>query len=700
MSETAKNILPYINRRKYPFVRFILPFIAGILVQQYVAFAAHWWLLIPVLIFLYFRVFAAAQKSFGVVAVAALFALGAQYAYQYNTIPGAHFQYQLTDKKQQLLVQVVDMPKVKTGISVEVKVLAVADSTEQAVSAQGHLLLSLEQDSTLAETIRYGDQLEITAYVNDIKTPRNPHAFDFARFRALQRIYHQAYVANEHWEIVKREQGHPLYSYIYSVRSKLLSILQAQLSADRNFGVAAALTLGYRTALDDEVSTAFANSGAIHVLAVSGLHVGIIAGLLSLCLQWFSHYHTYQKWIKFTVVVGGIWFFALLTGNAPSVQRASIMFTIIAAGHYFVRQGNIYNSLSVAAFISLMLDPNVLFTVGFQLSYTAVLGIVLLQPHIAKLWSVKHPVLKFIWNLLAVSFAAQLAVAPISIYYFHQFPVYFWLSSLVAIPAASVILMLTVALFLSTPLPILANGIGWLLDTVLTVLNTFIFGVNQLPFSLQDNLWLSFGELLLLYAALISFMVSRSANRRFWLYATAVFLLATCVSIAGRQIKQQYQDKVVIYDVPNATILDYFEGQNVYTFQSEEIEETIIQYNVTPNRIAKSVVVKEVFSILNAVDWKDDRVAVDLPIVQLGEQRLCILSSNTLPITKQAVDYLLLTNGVDLPLATIIERINARHIIVDASNEWRVIREWRKAAEELKVELYVTKAKGAFVEEW
>jgi competence protein ComEC len=699
MSQSTKSVLPTINWYKYPFVRFVLPFIGGVLWQYYSPFSATWLWLIPIIVGLFLAFRPSTRADFGKVIVALFFAMGAQYAQQHNTLSDDHFQQRLTTEKQQLLVRVADMPDSKQRIRAEVEVSAIADSSSKPILTSGRLLLYIAKDS-LSEQIQYGDLLQLNAYVNTIEPPKNPHAFDFAQFMSLDNIYHQSFVQKDDWQVVSTGQGTRFYSRLYQIRTDLLSILKNQLPDDRNFGVAAALTLGYRTALNDEVSTAFANSGAIHVLAVSGLHVGLIAGLLMFCLNWFAHYRWYQKWIKFLIVVSGIWFFAFLTGNAASVQRASIMFTIIAAGRYFMQQGNIYNSLSVAALVSLLIDPNVLFTVGFQLSYLAVLGIVLLQPHIVQLWKVSHPVIKFFWSLLAVSLAAQLAVAPISIYYFHQFPVYFWLSSWVAVPAASVIMVLTVALFLATPVPLLADGIGWVLNIVLTALNEFIFYVNRIPFSLVDNLWLSSIEVLLWYAVFISFILSHYANRKFWRVASAVLLIVAIAMYSGRKIHQQYQDELVVYHVPNATLMDYFNGRHQYSFQSDSIEEKNVNFSASANRMAQSAQLIQQFSIDDAGQWKDECVAVDLPYIQIEERAIWVLDAEDIPDRRITVYYLLIQNNVRLSIADMLDHFEVEYMVVDGSNNYRSVKRWMEEAEELGVDLYSTQEKGAFVDRW
>ena len=177
----------------------------------------------------------------------------------------------------------------------------------------------------------------------------------------------------------------------------------------------------------------------MHVLAVSGLHVGIIFFILNFLLTPLNRNKRLLK-IKLFLLVGALWFYAFLTGLSPSVMRSCTMFSFIVVGENLNKRTNIYNTLAASAFLLMLINPLIIFGAGFQLSYIAVISIVFFQPRLAALVAVKNRILKYVWDLFTVSVAVQIGTAPISIFYFHQFPVYFWLSNFIVIPGAALIL--------------------------------------------------------------------------------------------------------------------------------------------------------------------------------------------------------------------------------------------------------------------
>ena len=225
------------------------------------------------------------------------------------------------------------------------------------------------------------------------------------------------------------------------------SVLKKMIPSKQSYGVASALFLGIRDGIDNEVQNAYRSAGATHVLAVSGLHVGILSAIIAFLLG-FLRKHNKFKYLYLFFVLGVLFSYSFLTGLSPSVLRASVMFAIIQIGLTFSRRTNIYNNLAFSAFLLLIFSPYMIFEVGFQLSYLAVLGIVLIQPKIVRLWKPSSWIIKKGWELLTVSLAAQLITFPICLYYFHQFPSYFWLSGFVVIPAAMVILGCAIAIIL------------------------------------------------------------------------------------------------------------------------------------------------------------------------------------------------------------------------------------------------------------
>ena len=249
--------------------------------------------------------------------------------------------------------------------------------------------------------------------------------------------------------------------------------------------------------LDFEVKQAYAAAGAMHVLAVSGLHVGIIFLILNTLLAILD---TSKKGriVKAIILLISLWSYAMITGLSPSVLRAATMFSFVIMGTVLNRSSSIYNTLAASAFFILIINPNLLFEVGFQLSYVAVLGIVYLQPLIYKRIYTRWWLLDKVWAITAVSIAAQIATLPLTLFYFNQFPVYFMLSNLLVIPSAAVILILGILLFIASPIPFISESIGWVLNKFIEGLNFGIKEIEVLPNSLIEGLSINVLECLAL----------------------------------------------------------------------------------------------------------------------------------------------------------------------------------------------------------
>jgi competence protein ComEC len=194
------------------------------------------------------------------------------------------------------------------------------------------------------------------------------------------------------------------------------------------------------------------------------------------------------KWLRALILLTGLWMYALVTGLSPSVLRAATMFSFIIAGQALNRQAYIYNSIAASAFLLLLVQPAILFEVGFQLSYMAVIFIVFLHPYLYRLLSFRYKILNSAWSLTCVSLAAQAGTVPLSLFYFHQFPSYFILSNFVVIPAATVIIYGAALLFIASPIPVLLEIFGLLLNKFLQMVNFMIFFIEKMPGSLIANI--------------------------------------------------------------------------------------------------------------------------------------------------------------------------------------------------------------------
>ena len=431
-----------------------------------------------------------------------------------------------------------------------------------------------------------GDELYIDYFFSSIPQPKNPAEFNYSDYVKKSGIYGQCFVRSDQLLIIKSSAQSDLYQRVLTIRGRARQILNQVIHQSREQQIAQALLLGIKDYLDQEVKTAYASVGAMHVLAVSGLHVGIIY-LILLALLKPLRLLPYGSYFIFILLITGIWLYALLTGFSPSVMRAATMFSVVSLKEISIRRANIYNSLGLAAIVILLIRPDYLFAVGFQLSFIAVFGIVHLYPIIHGLWQPSNWVLQKVWTLSGISLAAQLATFPLSMYYFNQFPVYFLVSNLVVIPGAFVLLLLglfTIVLgFISTSM---AQLPGYLLDSALYMLNESVFTIDQLPFSLITGLYISSVEVWLCYAAMILFLLSIHYRSYAALVTSMIFLMLQMGSIHWRHWHASQQQLMVFYEIPEKTAVDFVDGRNAHLILSEYESEglELLEYQIDPFR--------------------------------------------------------------------------------------------------------------------
>lgn len=418
--------------------------------------------------------------------------------------------------------KIASSPKFNSKVQVQVSLNKIVNN-DLETKAEGKLISFIPIDNK-SKKLKYGDKIWLSAKLSEISTSAHASGFDFKKYYANKGIFHTANVLE--WELVEKNKG--VYSFILGQRNRLLNVLQEHLPTDNEYAVGAALCLGNKDLLSDELKNEFATVGAMHVLAVSGLHVGIIFSLL---LKILSLFKTRKKlWLiaKIVITILGIWLFAFLTGGSPSVLRAALMFSFITVSLYIRRFRDTYNTLAAAALLLLIYEPNLLYDVGFQLSFTAVTGIVYLQPRLYKLLSFKWKLPDYLWQITSVGIAAQLATFPIGLYYFQHLPVNFMLTGLFVVPFAFVILSLGITLFVVQIFSsALSSLVGSILYLAIWVNNALIHLVFSLP--TNDFGHVAIGGLGLIFIYVLFLLLDqyfKTSKPAFFLTSLALIILA------------------------------------------------------------------------------------------------------------------------------------------------------------------------------
>ena len=359
--------------------------------------------------------------------------------------------------------------------------------------------------SDFDSTITTGDQLIIHGKLQAIKNPGNPYEFDYESMMHRRRIWFSIYLTRSTYLktkfcITSRE------NWAEKLRDYLVEKLATVLPDKEERSVVSALTLGYRTELDQDTLDYFASTGAMHVLSVSGLHVGLLYMILAFLLGFLKRGKIGRVLFP-TVMILFLWIYAFISGFSPPVQRATVMFTFVIVGNELRRPVNIYNSLTASALLLILLDPNVIFDVGFQLSYLAIFGIVLIQPALYNLFPLKNKLLGWLWALFTVSIAAQLVTFPLGVFYFNQFPNFFWLSNFVVVPVTTLIMWATLIYFVVVPFHSLALGVGVIIQKLTSLMLMFLKALDAHPLAVTRGLVFSFLEVILVFGVIFALII-------------------------------------------------------------------------------------------------------------------------------------------------------------------------------------------------
>ncbi len=398
------------------------------------------------------------------------------------------------------------------------------------------------------------------------KPPIYKGLFDFRKYLKRNDISCIHYLNPDDLLIAGYCRHHSLLSKTGALRRQLAGELQGMISGKKEYSLAAAMLLGDRSGLDTDLRKAYSAAGVAHILAVSGLHTGIVFLILSTLLLPMKFNRKFRG-VYYLAVIAGIWFYALLTGLSPSVIRASLMFTIVMLGLLSGGKLQVYNSIAAAAFFMLLFEPWLIYSVSFQLSFVAVFGIVLLYPKLNILFQPKSRILEYIWKIICVSVAAQIALFPLLIHYFHQFSPFFILSNILIIPAATLILTFGMTLLtiesIGFPVPVLNHFFQIVLQNV----NGLVFKIESLPGSVVDGLHLNTPEVWLVYL-LLTFLITLiySGSGKF-LIVSAIASVITGFVLTNHIIRTHRQKAVVVYQEPRTIRVDFIRGNNLWTYR-------------------------------------------------------------------------------------------------------------------------------------
>jgi len=695
-------------------VRILLPFMAGIIVC--IAVSASSGIPVIILIILLLLTLAAAfipfkklrfvkRSLFGVFASLFLFVSGYNLVLQHKEILRSEHFSRIQDKG--IFIATVDEPLQEKDHSYKT-ILRIRRLVKgnTLIKADGLILTYFAKDSVIKPP-EEGSEITFSGDVQPISPPQNPGAFDYRKYMANNNVYHQVYLNNFSWKLLKAPEGFNLFRTAHKVSRKFVSILNDNGLKGREFAVASALIMGQSDMLDNETLQAYSGTGVMHILSVSGLHVGVIFIIISFLLG-FMKRKGWQLYLKTFIILLTIWAYALLTGMSPSVMRSAVMFTFISFGTASNRYVHIINSLAVSAMALLLYDPLMINNIGFQLSYIAIVGIVFINKPIADLWDPKNRIAGYIWDLIAVSIAAQAATAPLAILYFHQFPAYFIPANLVAIPLSFLAIYSGVAVLATSILPAISNILGILTNYLLFGLNYSIGLIEHLPYSVLHITSVFTIDTILIYLVIISLVLFLYFKRKSMLYAMLGMILLFATNYTFTEIMRQRQQKIIFYSTGRQSAIGFINGKH-QTLLADSIlmqDEIATKFQLTGAKSLYGITLTQALA-LDTITGSDHKLPKELnPLHIFGNnflfhtKRIVIIDSLAKyqgEVTKLNVDYLWIRHNPTLRVNDLKKLYQPGLIIIDGSNSYYKTTKWMAEFEKAGLKAYSLKNSGAYV---
>lgn len=681
-----------------PFVRILLPFITGIIIQWYGQLPGNMWVFIIlisgaiILSFFFLPFFNRFKLSFlNGTAISFLFiSFGALLVY-HKDIRNDHQWFGHSYKDSVALLITLDEPPVEKIKSVKADAaVSYLIQGGKIVRAKGKIILYLQNDSSL-NALTYGSQIILKKPLQEIKNSGNPGGFDYKRYSIFHDITHQAYLKPGEFKIVTGKNEKWLDKFLYSTREKVLNILRKNIKSEKESGLAEALLIGYKDDLDKTLVQSYTNTGVVHIIAISGLHLGLIFWLLVVLFKPLQQKKK-LKWLRPLLIIAGLWLFSLLAGGQPSVLRSALMFSGIVLGESLSRRKNIYNTLAFSAFILLCVNPYWLWDVGFQLSYAAVLSIVIFMRPVYNWFYFKNKLVDFLWKLNAVTLAAQILTLPVSIYHFHQFPSYFILTNFIAVPLSSMILIGEIFLCIISFIPLIAALLGKILTWLIWLMNTYIERVESIKFSLLDGFQINIGQtiLLMIFIAGISYWLIE--QRKAGLKTGLVALLGFAALRSYSFVHAEKQQRIIVYNVPRKQAIDFVQGRKYFFLGDTSLLEDDFSRNfhLKPSRILYRT---EQTSSFNNLHFSGNYVNCNSKHILLLNKSIAFAPSPQ----REKIDLLVLSKNPRIYMIQLTASLDIKQVVIDASVPAWKASYWKKDCDSLGIPYHDVTTNGAFV---
>jgi competence protein ComEC len=588
-----------------------------------------------------------------------------------------HYTRQLSHQEGRHVLKLVIKEKLKSNAYND-RYIAEVNSLDRKPSC-GLILLNVGKHES-ENTIATGSEILTQGEIIKHKAPQNPNQFDYGKYLSNKSIAAQTYIKPDDVQVIDTLKS--LTYYAAGFRDRIVGNLGKSHFGKEELAVVTALILGQQQDISRETIQDYQYAGAIHILSVSGLHVGYIMLFLNFLLLRLPK-NKKGNTIRVIVVLSALWAFSLIAGLSPSIVRSATMFSFVAIGMYLKRETFIFHTLLASLLLILMVSPSFLFDIGFQLSYVSLFFILWLQPYFSGLWKPKPRIVKYFWDIVTVSMAAQIGAFPLSIYYFHQFPGLFFITNIIILPALGIImafgvLVMIVAFFGIVPV-YLAKSLEfliWLLNQTISKIASFEqFIIKDIPL----NLLMMF-SLYLFIIALFVWMMKPTYRS---LICTISFLLLLQITLIDSRWKTDITKEMIVFRSKNTSLITERQGENIAVYCDGSLRKNLLNNQaLTSYRVANFSNIKKTAPLPN--------------LLFFNGKNIYVLDSTGIYPDNLRADVLLITHSPKINFERLLAHLKPALIIADASNFKTYMQLWKATCRKQKIPFHAIAEKGYY----
>jgi competence protein ComEC len=693
--------------KSVPFLRILIPFCIGIVLQRYLDFSITLVITIGAtgftLIFLpkFFPFLSRSVSSFlrGVGVNGLFLFIGLTITDLHNTHKKQSWFANNISDNSSLIVAVDEPLQLRANSYRTIASIAYTTNGKSAIKATGKLILYFQKDSSVLN-LSPGSMICFNNTPVLIPINGNPGGFNYRDYAALQGITHQVYLTSADYQLLRERKQSWIRDILNTIRTHVLQALRNNIRSKEELGLAEALLIGYKDDLDKTLVQSYANTGVVHIIAISGLHLGLIYLLLVRLLKPLRRKET--RLLIPIIIICSLWLFTLLAGGQPSVLRSAVMFTCIVLGETMQRKKSTYNTLALSAFLLLCYNPLWLWDLGFQLSYSAILSLLLFMKPIYHSLTFKNKIVDLAWQANAVTLAAQILTTPISILYFHQFPIYFLLTNFVAVPLSSLILLGEIALYCVSAIDSIAAPLGHCLVWLLHLMNSYVVYMGKLPFALWTNLQISNAQAVMMYGIIITSFLFSLRLRAMYLKLSLSFLFCFLIERTLSFKRALHQHLLIVYNVPKLYAISIIQSRT-----HQLIGDSMITHDST----GAARLIEPAKTLYRAnTDLSKPVTQIQNVSFNIGSQRMLILTRSLLPtakypgasqnITRQnpiAVDVVILAGRFKTSPRDLLQLVTPRAIVASSGFASLLAASWKEECKKLNIPFHSTTESGAFI---